>query len=173
MVRNYILFCMEYANFSPRILLVPTDKSDLSSNFNANLEILRNSSQKYLFNDKIVENIVLQNITTINKNYGSYDNHTFSQFVYSLMNYAENGTYFGYSYLDDKIWADDSLYCRNGYDGIDAYLCYRNVKTFKSEDRNELDVNIIEGFVVLETRDGVTSKYYDVNDSKYYDLTVL
>lgn len=102
---DYILFCIEYANFEPRVLLVPVDKSSLSDSLKKNVDILRKCSKKYKTeNCEIIDNVTFQNITTVSKYRGSYDNYIFSQFTSSLMHYAERGIYDGYLNMDDKIW---------------------------------------------------------------------
>ena len=71
---------------------------------------------------------------------------------------------YGYQSLEDKDWVDNSIIniCE-GFDHVKNYDYFKNIKKIGGKT-----INIVDKFLVLESRDGELSLIY--KDFSYYEI---
>jgi hypothetical protein len=153
-MNKYILYCAQDANFQTRSMLIPYDKYLLCDDLVKNFDVLRKHSKEQTFiiagvNYKI-DNLLLQNIMW-NDNCGQAESTEYNIIIDRLTQYADgldDGQYFS---INDKVWYDSTInnLC-GGFNHIKNYCSLRNSQSYETKP-----IQIVEGFLVLQTRDGV------------------
>lgn len=148
----YILYCGQEANFQTRSMLIPYDLIIQDPKWVSNLQILRDHSLKnvnfphrgktYTVDQLLIKNYIWKG------NFGLVEATPFREITGQLTSYAcwshhENCYFDG----EDAIWADHIIkeVASEGFNNITNYCKYRI----------DPEYNIVEGFLVLEARDGV------------------
>jgi hypothetical protein len=153
-MNKYILFCAQEANFQTRSMLIPYDKYLMCDNLIKDFDILRKHSKSHIFviddQNYTIDNLLIQNFIW-HDNMGQMEENGYSQIIGKLADYANGMDENKYYVANDKIWYDHTIIdlC-GGFNHIKNFCKLLNMKSFEKKP-----IEIIEGFLVLETRDGV------------------
>lgn len=152
---DYILYIAQDGNFQSRSILIPAKKFLSIPDMKKNYEIIKKCSIKdykiKLDNVCItVDNLLIHNLIPSNEILGAFQFELteYSTICVDLSRYADGVEYT--IHPDDNIWYDDSIggFC-NGFNHIKNYNKFKKATKVKGKD-----VNIIDSFLVLETREG-------------------
>ena len=151
--KTHLLFVLQSANFTSRVLLAPADEF-MRVRF-ADLLTLYEHAQKGVHfpdEDVTVANLLVQNVTFDESGFGTFEHHPFSTICAQLMAYADAGNEYGYSMAGDETWVD---LCPPPFALIgDSFgNSFNHVLTYKRLAK-EGGENIIDSFLVLESRNG-------------------
>lgn len=143
---KYILFCAQEANFQTRSMLIPYDAYLENKNLQKKLDILRRNSFARNFSldgqDYHVPQLIVQNITW-SGNSGISDRTEYSSIVDELTGIA-NG------YDGNYDWTSKCIFhLGGGFNNVKNYCKFSKMKSFKG-----FPIEIVEGFLVLETDNG-------------------
>lgn len=157
---NYILFVCQLGNFQSRSILVPYDKflnvperlndyNILKEKSNKNVKIAI-KEQEYIIDNLLIQNYTKQGNLLIQDQDQDQDQMRIKRICSDMQGYADGLDDDCYYHMYDKEWYDDSItnICR-GFNDIKNYIFCRSLKTI-----NEKKINIVDGFLVLETING-------------------
>ena len=145
---EYILYVGQEGNFQSRCMLIPKQEFMTSRPDIYNL-LKQRSIKNYTFklNDKdyLIDNLLLQNYN-YEGSMGVPEKKDYSEFCWKLTNYADGMGPDHYYDMRDKEWYDKSIIIvgSTGFNHIKNYVSIKNRKEY----------NIVDGFLVLELRDG-------------------
>jgi hypothetical protein len=138
---EYILYVGQEANFQSRCMLIPAkefirDRPDIYN------KLKERSIKNHTIEDCLIDNLLLQNYD-VEGSRCTPEIKDYSEYCWKLTHYAD-----GLDCIDeiDKEWYDKSILLLGslGFNHIKNYTKIKNMKQY----------NIIDGFLVLETRDG-------------------
>lgn len=154
---KYILYCGQQANFQTRSMLIPFDLIMRCEQRVKDLQVLRENCLKniplnHLGKDYIIDQLLFHNFT-FDGNIRKLDTTPYSLITGILSWYADNNDEDCYSDLADKEWYDASITgIASGFNHLANYSALRCLKEYNGEP-----IEIVEGFLVLETRRGQLS----------------
>ena len=156
MVKKYILFCAQEANFQSRTMLIPYDEYLLCPDLMKDLDILRNESTNKIFiidgEYYFVDNLLITNYVSENDSKTIYtaENSNHQKIVNKLTTYADGMDEGWYNRLSDKVWYDNAI-CNicGDFNHIKNYCKLRHLKKYQTRD-----IEIVEGFLALESLNG-------------------
>lgn len=180
--KKYILFCAQQSNFQTRSILIPYDEIMQCEERVSDLQVLRdNSSKNVEFEHKgmkyVVDQLLYTNVTWIKNELGTFshnDQTPYHRIVNDFVAYADTLDYNCFIRLFDQVWRNDVIPCiaSKGFNHVLNYCNFRN----KTECDGQ-SIEIIEGFLVLETTNGreyqmpvvdTTNEMYQ----KYYGFSI-
>lgn len=159
---KYILYCGQDGNFQTRCMLIPYDKYMESPRLQEDLAVLRKNAKPhtFVFNDEEynVPQLLTQNIV-FNGGCGHQEINEFTTIFNNLNFYADvmhqevnNDGNREWRLLrdEDMSWAPFTIHPKSGG--------FNNVKNYcrlaQMTDHNGVSIEIIESFLILETRNG-------------------
>lgn len=155
---KYILYCAQDANFCTRSMLISYDLIMKCEERVKDLEVLRANAlrdvpfehrgQKY-----VVDQLLVQNITWTG-NHGRPDDNAFIEITTDFTHYADGIDEDEICKEYDRVWANDIIcgVASSGFNNVTNYCNFRNKNRYKRKS-----IEIIEGFLVLESNNGKTS----------------
>jgi hypothetical protein len=151
-MNDYILFVGQQAIFQSRTMLIPA--KEFLEVRNDDYQLLKQHSVKnshFPSSNTTIENILIINYI-FKGNCGSQEDTPYNQICNQLTHYADGMEEDCYFDMKDKLW----------YDAAKTNLCggFNHVKNYKycKEYAQNNNLNVIDGFLVLKSDDGVLNK---------------
>ena len=156
--KKYILYCAQVANFQTRSMLIPHDLIMKCPKRVKNINTLREHSKRNVkFEHKgrgyIVDQLLIDNIIW-EKGQGRHEPSKYLEILEDFTNYAECVPDEGLLQLYDKQWIGEIIcgVASDGFNNVMNYCNFRNKSSYHGRP-----INIVEGFLVLESNNGKIS----------------